>query len=310
MRTASLVCALIALIVTPSRAADAPVTDLDKRAGATLYSTYAEKPVPPESMTQAQLKGLTRFEHDAKKNSATYSLDYGAVTGTTDNRGYMRITVNEPPVDVLKAGWTLLRTDPTSGAEIVWKKVERSDADKYLQIGVRRKFGNIILAVSQRQPIDMPPDKAAVDVHARFVRLLAYAKQWKLFGGQIKLTLMSRSDQPEMGSDEPLEVSLSDNAETSMLIRIEAYDEDGKLRNDVKRFDLQVNGTLAKQAKLKVAGELVDLSKPVQISDPKTPTEVTLILPKGTDDAAQDALYLGVGKSDPPIALKVGAEFK
>lgn len=312
------VCLFSLLCVPPSLGADPGTTDQDHRAAATLYSGYAGKLIPPESITAAQLKpGLTRFEKNPAKNLSLYSLDYGGVQNGIDNRGYMRVTVNDELTDAAKAGWTVLRTDKVSGAEIFYKKVEKSDADKYLNIGVRRKFGNIVLAVAQRQPISMSPEEAARSVHDRFVALVDYAKQCKLFGGQVQLTVMSTADQLRL-SGEAIPIQLDDKKETELVIRVEVLDNDGNARSDLKRLDLQLSGPVAKICKAKVDGKLVDLAQVFEVNNPQPATDVVLVLPAVNSEQTMEALYAPLAAqagdrdaaASPDVSLKVGVAFK
>lgn len=302
------------LCLNPARAADV-MTDQDRRAAATVYSCYAEHLVNPDTITPAQLKpGLTRFEKDATKNTALYSLNFGGVTNGVDTRGYLRVTIGEQLTDATKAGWTSLKVDPASGAEILFRRVENSNADKFLEIGVRRKFGNVILSIAQRQPITLSPDNAGKAVLQRFVMLTDFAKQTKLLGGQIKLMLVSRPNQPQLGAD-ALPVSVSDNKETEMAIQISALDTDGAVRNDVKRMDVQIIGSLAALCKLKVRGGLVDIKQVTHIKDPDPKQEITLILPACNNLQVLQALYADcadrVDDSTPQgLSIRVGVQFK
>ena len=290
------------------------MADQDHRAAATVYSCYGERLVDPAKITADQIKpGLTRYEKDDAKKTALYSLNFGGVTGGVDSRGYLRVTIGEQLTDASKAGWTSLKTDPASGAEILFRKVEKSDADKFFEIGVRRKFGNVILSIAQRQPISASPDAAAKPVLQRFLMLVDFAKQTKLLGGQIKVVLASRSDQPELG-DDGLPISVNDTKETELTLQISALDTDGAIRNDIKRMDIRVTGALAAHCKVRVRDRQLKGGELIRIADPDPKQEMTLILPAGNTPEVLQALYSDAAPADRDapggLGLQVGVQYK
>jgi len=293
--------------------ADDAITDFDKRAAATLYSAYAGKELDPQKITPQQLKpGLTRYERDDANKKATYAMNFGVNENGVDNRGFYRITVGEELVDAAKGGWTVLRTEAATGAEILWKTIDKSDADKYLQIAARKKVGRVVMTIAQRRGLNENVQTAADDVAKRFTAFLAQANRCKLFGAKIRMVLVNRDDQPELGSGEPLLFSTSDTEEQQIIVRIEVTDGDDKPIADLKHVSLELGGSLAPIVKTTIAGNNVDLTKRHLEKNPQPVFDVTITVPPTQNPEILTALYnaLAGDPASTPLTLKVGAAMK
>lgn len=302
------------------RAADKPVTDQDKRAAATLYSAYAHKELKWEAMSAKDLDGLTQWLPDPATKKARYALAIGGGGGTTglpDTRGYLRIYVNEAPVDPKKDNWQIMPVDKVTGADGFYKETRSSTAGVYHEVGVRRQFGNIILSVAQRQPASQKSQAEAIQmVVERYAELAAYAKKNQLMGGKVVLTLLSRGDEPKMES-EMIPVALGDQEETRCRIRVELRDADDKPMANIKHYSFRLAGPLAASAVLVIDGEKVDaLSKKYIKEDPPQIMDVVLILPKRSTTVDQKLYELaspapaGSPVPDPGVHIEVGAKLK
>ncbi len=304
-----LLIALSATLLAARTNAQLPVSDYDRRAAAAIYSCYDGRAVDLKSINDDKVrKGLTRFEVDPATKKATYSLDFGGVKDGVDSRGYIRVTRGGELTDVAKSGYKILGTDKETGGEIVSKAVT-SAADQFVQIGVRRKIGNVVLAVSQRRPLNEDPTAGGAAVTQKFKLLLAFARQFKLLGGgEVKFTLMSSRDQPELKSGEPLPISLSDTAEKEMRIRIEVTDSNGKLL-DLKKLSVQLTGSLVPHCKLKFRDKLMDPTRKLEVDKPDPATDIVILFPPASPGPVLEKLF-AMDKSTPMLALKVSARSK
>jgi|GEM_PF-5300307 len=309
----SLLCGLF--FQSTSFAADHAISDFDKKAAATLYSCLAGKDVKWETITPQQMKpGLTRFEKNDAKKSATYALNFGIPEAQPDLRGFYRITLGEDVSDAVGAGWKVVRTDPKTGAEILSRRIEKSDAAKYLAIGARKKIGKVVLTVSQRRPLDEAVDVAAADITKRFDTFLAQANRNKLFGGQIKLILTSREGQPELGNGEPLLFSVDDMNSEVVTIRVDLTGPDGEAMTDIKHVSFQIGGDFAPVIGAKINDKPVDLTKRYLEKEPKSSLTLTLTIPAGNTPEMMNLLYNSIATDQPTpsqaLTLKVGAAMK
>jgi hypothetical protein len=314
-------CAVAALwtlgMPAAARAADAPATDYDKRAAATLYTAYDGRPTSWEQMTAKSIEGLTRVEKGAD-GKLTYVMNFGAAQGGSDNRGYFRVTKGEDMPDAAKGGWTPHKVDAATGAEVFFKKVE-SNAGNYTNLAVRRKFGPVILTIAQRRPAGEAIDTGAADVCKRFAVFIDAGKKNGLFGGEVKMWLTSDPSEPQIGTGEPLPFSVADDKETEVTIRIEVRDADDKRIDNIERLTIQPQGPLAPFVKLKHKGKLLDAQRNGKfvINKPDAACTISLVIPAAKDEEIRDALLEGV---DAPaneasaagaagLGLAVGAKF-
>jgi hypothetical protein len=306
---------LLCVLSSPAAHGQDTVTDYDKRAAATLYSCLAGKDVQWQAITAQQLKpGLTRYEKNAETKRATYAMNFGGDQNGVDTRGFYRITLGEDLTDAASGGWTSFKKDPKSGVEILFKKIEKSDAEKYLNIAARKKVGKVILTIAQRRPLGESVDAAAADVGKRFDTFLAQANRNQLFGGRIRMILISRDDQPELPSGEPFLFTMNENEPTVFVIRIEAIGPDDQPAKDLRHISLELSGSVAGLAKASVNEKSADISKRYLVKEPPSTIEVTLTIPAGTDPAIREILYnnLNGAASDTQQSwmLKVGVSQK
>jgi hypothetical protein len=271
--------------------ADDVVTDYDRRAAAAILSSYANKELEPSAMTATDLKGMTLWDNKTP-GQYKYAMNFGGVTGGVDTKGTYRISQGATltPIDPKK--WQLLSAPKTNGPDVVYRKTTETDADRFIEVGVRQKLGGQLFTVIQRHPVTQDPNAAAAETLKRFTAFMENAKRCKLFGGEIALILTSDPDQPKLSPDEPLVFSLKDNAETTLKIRIEPRDPDDKLRTDVKELHIQLTGTLARFATVSVGGNSVEaVKRKCVVQDPDTAQELTIVLPAGNTTAVSDVLY-------------------
>jgi hypothetical protein len=302
--------AFTAILLTFLANGQAPVSDYDRRAAAAIYSCYDGRDVKLESINDEKVrKGLTRFEVDPATKKGTYSLDFGGVTGGVDSRGYIRITRGGDLSDVTRSGFKVLGIDKETGGEVVSKAVT-SAADQFMQVGVRRQIGNVILAVSQRRPINEDATAAGAAVTQKFKSLLEFARQFKVLdsGGEVKLTLMSIGAQPELKNGEPLPISVSDTSEKEMRIRIEVTGKDGKAI-ELKKLTVQLTGTLVPHCKLKFRDQMVDPSKKLDVEKPAPENDIVIVLPPASPGPFLEKLF-ALSEGTPMLALKVNARPK
>jgi len=309
----ALVVALSMIHIRFAWAADAPVTDFDKRAAATLFTGYDGKPVSWEQIKADSIKTLTRVEK-AADGKLTYVMNFGGVQGGVDNRGYLRITKGEELPDAAKGGWTPHKVDAATGAEVFYKKVE-SNAGNYINLAVRRKMGQVILTIAQRRPFTEALDAGAKDVCKRFGQFLDAGRKNGLFGGEVKMWLTSLDSQPQLTAGEPLAITLLDDGERELPIRMKVFDTEGNAIANVKELRITLGGAFAPFAKVKYQGKAVEQSKgKYVIRDPQQPCEVVVTLPPSDRPEIQDALYAGLDGSRPAdasgLAINVDAELK
>lgn len=298
-----------------SRSAEADVSDFDKRAAATLYTTYGGgQPRTWDKMTDADVKGLTRADKSADGTKATYSLDFGARDSSTggDNRGYLRITKGEALKDAVAEKWEALPKDPATGAQ-VFHRIRGTDAGKHMQVAVRKQVGQLILTIAQRRPWNEPPAAAAKELTERFALFLASAKQNGLLGGLVKTT--RASDGLLITSDQPVKLAIDDAKETPLVLKLDSTDAEGKPVENVEYLTLRLSGAFGDLAKVSYKGEAIkpDDKGRYVLKDPGQTCEVTLTLPAASTDEVQAALFATKNEDGTPLApldFVVGGKLK
>lgn len=298
-----------------SRGAQAEVSDFDKRAAATLYTTYGGgQPKSWDKMTEADVKGLTRADKSADGTKATYSLDFGARDNNTggDNRGYLRITKGETLKDAVAEKWEPLPKDPKTGAEI-YHRITGTDAGKHMQVAVRKQIGSVILTIAQRRPSNEPPAAAAKELTERFAIFLASAKQNGLLGGVVKLT--RASDDLLITSDQPVKIALDDAKETPLVLKFDSSDAEGKPIDNVEYLTLRLTGAFGELTRVNYKGEQIkpDEKGRYVLKSPGKTCEVTLTLPAANNDEVQAALFATKNEDGTPLApldFVVGGKIK
>jgi hypothetical protein len=288
-----------------------PVSDFDRRVAATLIECYSGEPKTPETLPADLVRTtLTRFEK-TPDGKLTYVMNFGGISlDGVDSRGYLRITKGEELADPVKGGWTVLKVDPGTGAEILFKRVEKTEADKYLNVAVRKKVGNVILTVAQRRQFHETNDGAGLKVHERFRQLLDVARKNKVLGGKVRMTLVDESGQPDLAAADPQLFSLRDT-EREMRVQLQFEDPDGKIV-EPKKVKVELQGVLAQRARLKYRDQVISAGKKHVIDEPGLTLDLVLVLPSSKDADASDTLLAAAATSpdEPAVKLKVGASLK
>ena len=242
------VCLLIFLFGAAGSLAATPeeAEAYDLRAARALFNTIRPDAVPEASGLPADLpRSLTVWDVDGDKR--TYALNFGTRGGDFDDRGYFKIVLNGQLSDAGSKGWEVLAaSDETTGAEVLWKRVERSSADRFTDIGVRRKIGNVVLTFAQRRPLDEAPATSAREALARFAVLLEQAKENKLFARVAIWQIAPDGSERELDlATEPLRFSVAPGSQpTEIRLRVEVLDAEDQPIRGVERFSFQVAGRL------------------------------------------------------------------
>lgn len=236
---------LVLLVVGPQLAGagqpDAP-TGYDLRAARAIFNAFDPASVPDPKNIRADLpRRLTVW--DVVDDKRTYALNFGTRGEDHDSRGYYRIVLNGKLSDASAKGWRIVRArDPDTGAEVFWKRVERTAAKRYGYVGVRRKIGNVVLTVTQRRPFEEEPEAAARAILPRFAALLEAAKDNKLFARIVVYRIDEDGHQSEVDlAAGPLLLDVaSDTEPTRLRLRIQVRDANDQPLEGVQRFTLQL----------------------------------------------------------------------
>lgn len=304
----------VCLLPVLAFAADPP-SDYDKRAAATLYTCYSGTERKWETIKPEDVAGLTRKDKSPDGKKATYSLNFGIRDEKTggDNRGYFRIQKGEELKDAETEQWKALPKDAATGADVFYR-ISKTDAGEHMQMALRRKIGPVILTIAQRRLATEKPEAAAAELGARFAQLLASAKQNGLLGGEVKVFLASGASSPLM-TGEPLPLSIEDEKEKSLTLRLEAFDGEGNPIENVERLTLRLGGVFGPLVTVRYKDQVL---KPengkIVLKEPGRACDVTVVLPAGNSEAVQQALFARAQSNDPApkpaITLDVGGKIK
>ena len=218
----------------------------DLRAARALFNALQPGAVPQTKDLPADLpQKLTVW--DVEDDKRTYAVSFGTRGGDYDDRGYFKIVLNGTLSDAAAKGWKILTAKhEKTGAEVLWKRVERSAANRFTYVGVRRKIGNVILTFAQRRPFDEAANAAAREAIMHFEALLQQAKENKLLARLVIFQITAAGGERELDlAAEPLRFSVAPPGEfTELRLRAEVRDAQDKLIQGIERFSFQVAGRL------------------------------------------------------------------
>lgn len=304
--------ALAVLVLEVVARADAP-SDYDKRVAAALYAAKDGTFRDHTTLGDDAFKGLRRWEKDAAKKTAQYILEIGGVKDGMDLRGLLRVGIGEP-LPPAGAGWTAPATKPPEiGEAEVWIKKVETAADKFNDVAVRKGFGNVTLLARQRRPLHEPIDASVKAVCIFYGNLLKTAEHYKLFVGKMRLVYVSDPAQPDL-SEVPLPCLISDQFETTYVIRAEVIDNEGNRMTNLKKMSFMLKGRLAGLATVTAGGQPVaNPTAKFEVDDPPGATELVITLPK-LDVSARAKLFQDYAAAkqagEAPLWFKFSATFK
>lgn len=272
------------------------LTDFDQRAVATLRSLDSGKSVDPKTVTKAQAQSLARWDKYTRPDGGkaqTYALNFGTAGADRANTGVYKITVGEPFADA--KDWTSLVKAPLEGqmAEVLYRRVSLSDAEQYINVGVRAKIAGVIFSITQRRPNDPTKEPKAGGEYliGRLKELIALARQNGLVGGQIKFMLVSESTSTAL-SDESLVLSLGEK-EITRTVRIDYQGPRDVPGAQPKKLAIRLSGIYAPTVTWGIGAEKTkgDQKLTVDLAKHPFPLDLTIILPADDSPAVRDVAY-------------------
>lgn len=304
------VLAVLATGSTPVGADDA-VTDLDRRATMALWnSTTAEAtPFQLKDIGPDNVKRLALYKPVAENGGREYAIRFGVQEADGSGRGFHKIVIGGTTSDPSKKDWVLVSSPKDPACQIWQKRVDRSDAERYVEWACRGAIGPVVLNVVDRRRLSESPDAAQAPLLARYRRLLDAAKGAGLFA-KAKATLYLSEGEDSgvvLGEAEPL-VSLSSEGRRYPL-RLEMTDPEDR-PVEAKWFRITLSGPLASYATLDGAKVKPGTSDWL-VSDPGLVATVYVVLPAPTP-AMEQALveHDESGSKDPTLSIAVAARRK
>ncbi|HSI35621.1 MAG TPA: hypothetical protein VK986_18715 [Tepidisphaeraceae bacterium] len=298
--------AVLCLFASPAFAGDS-FTDYDRRIARTLYNS-----LKPNSAADKGAADPAKLDQPPKKqdNKSQASINIPGEKDSSLMSGYYRVGINTGLGDA--AGWTKFGVDPASGAEILYKQVDNTTAEKHTNYGCRRQIGNVTLTVALRRPFNEDPKTAAADMLRRYAVLYANAKENGLFAGVV-LRVTGGDPKPEPG-DAAAELLLPVNGAakpTRVDYAAMVLDSDQKPVPNVKRLRIKLTGPLAKFAVIEGGRAKEAAGGSYEIPEPGPSEAFTLVLNSSAPGFA-DALFAHAASAAAgvPVSVKVIAEFK
>lgn len=294
-------------------------TDFDKRVARTLYNT-----LKPGSVATKDKADPGKLDQPPRKdgNKAAYSINIPGKDGGSMYSGFYRVSVNTTMSPT--TSWTELGRNEETGAQVIYRKVDETTADKYKQYAARKQIGNVILTIIIRRPFDENENGAAADMIRHYKAFYANAVDNKLFAG-VRLTILAGAatgEDIEAPSD-PLPFMLPNpKADAKQGVRVEyvamVLDSDDQPVENVKTLRIRVVGKLLPYATIESPRARYNASAKVwEIDRPKAEGEKFALVLKSQDPKFLEALYkmpataeADETKGIPAIAVKVGAAFK
>ncbi len=298
---------------SPSRAgAEGEVTDQDRRATLALWnSTTAEAtPFQLKDIGPDNVKRLALYKPDAAGGSREYAIRFGVAEPGGHGRGFHKVVVGAKPTDPTAKGWTLVETVGDPACELWMKRVDKSDAERFVEWSARGVVGPVILNVVEARASAEAPGVARDPLLRRYKRLYEAAKAAGLFA-RTRATLYlgeGESTAVVLGEDAMPLISPSPLGRRYPL-RLEMQDAAGN-PVEAKWFRVDLGGPLATWAT--IDGAVAHTTKGRWIvKDPGLLATVYVVLPPVDDAMARSLMeHAETATTAPALTIGVGSRRK
>lgn len=303
---AALLALALAVVGGTRAAADGEVTEQDRRATLALWnSTTAEAtPYQLKDVGPENVKRLALYKPDAEGGSREYAIRFGVQEPGGHGRGFHKIVVGAAPSDPSAKGWTLVEKVADPACELWTKRVDKSDAERWVEWSARGVAGPVVLNVVEARAVSEAAGIARDPMLRRYQRLYEAAKAAGLFA-RAKATLYLGEGEDSavvLGQDAMPLISPSPLGRRYAL-RLEMQDAAGG-PVEAKWFRIDLGGPLAAWATIEGAQAHATKGRWI-VKDPGLIATVYVVLP-AADDAMARALMEHAETAPLAPALTIG----
>jgi len=310
-RTLFAALATLATLALDARGARAeePVTEVDRRATLALWNSTTAEATPHDlkEIGPDNVRRLALYKPLGEHGGREYAIRFGVREADGSGRGFHKIVVGGKPTDPTQKDWVLVMTLKDPAFELWQKRVEKSDAERYVEWACRGIVGQVILNVVETRRLSEAAAAAHAPMVARYKRLFEAARAAGLFAKAKATLYMGEGDETGyvLGEGEAPWISVTPGGSRHPL-RLEMEDAAGN-PVEAKWYRIAFTGPLAPFATVEGA-ETRGTTAVWLVRDPGLVVKVHVLLPPDSP-AIRDALMVHAesGAEGPALSLAVGA---